>query len=82
MCVHFHLHSFDILVILYVFYTDCGAGIGRVSKNFLLHRAAHVDLVEQSPRLLNASAGYIGSDSARTTCICSNLQVGVFLWII
>lgn len=54
---------------------DCGAGIGRVAKNFLLPRSAHVDLVEQSPRLLNASASYIGSDSARTTCICSNLQV-------
>lgn len=53
---------------------DCGAGIGRVSKNFLLHRCSHVDLVEQSPRLLEASANYIGEDSSRTTCICTSLQ--------
>lgn len=39
---------------------DCGAGIGRVTKNFLLPRYARVDLVEQSRRLLNAAPRYIG----------------------
>lgn len=53
---------------------DCGAGIGRVSKFFLLNRFNHVDLIEQSPRLLDASAEYIGKDSVRTTKIVVGLQ--------
>ena len=31
---------------------DCGAGIGRVSKHFLLHTFDRVDLVEQNPAFL------------------------------
>ncbi|ORY29433.1 alpha N-terminal protein methyltransferase 1-like protein [Rhizoclosmatium globosum] len=31
---------------------DCGAGIGRVSKNFLLNVFKKVDLVEQNPKFL------------------------------
>jgi 16S rRNA G1207 methylase RsmC len=54
---------------------DCGAGIGRVTKHFLLPRFQHVDLVEQSPRLLQASAEYISPESVRTTCIEMGLQV-------
>lgn len=38
---------------------DCGAGIGRVTKSFLMHRFQHIDLVEQSPRLLNNSSKYL-----------------------
>ena len=54
---------------------DCGAGIGRVSKFLLLPRFKHVDLVEQSPRLLEASADYIGPpDNARTTAVLIGLQ--------
>lgn len=54
---------------------DCGAGIGRVSKHLLLPRFAHVDLVEQSPRLLASSAEYIGAvDAIRTDCIVAGLQ--------
>jgi len=53
---------------------DCGAGIGRVTKNFLLSRFAMVDLVEQSPRLLAASEAYIGEASVRTTRINIGLQ--------
>ena len=54
---------------------DCGAGIGRVSKHFLLSRFAHVDLIEQSPRLLASSAKYIGEpDCQRTTCVLLGLQ--------
>lgn len=55
---------------------DCGAGIGRVSKNLLLHRFARVDLIEQSPRLTNAAPTYIGADSSRAVYICLGLQVG------
>ncbi|GMF47425.1 unnamed protein product [Phytophthora fragariaefolia] len=41
---------------------DCGAGIGRVSKLLLLPMFDHVDLVEQSPRLLRAVPQYLGAD--------------------
>ncbi|CAM9338075.1 unnamed protein product, partial [Ectocarpus fasciculatus] len=54
--------------------SDCGAGIGRVSKNLLLPRCAHVDLVEQSPRLLRASAAYLGPDASRTSLLNIGLQ--------
>jgi predicted RNA methylase len=40
---------------------DCGAGIGRITKNLLLPRSKHVTLIDQSPGLLNASSSYIGS---------------------
>lgn len=39
------------------------AGIGRVAKNLLLPRCAVVDLVEQSPRLLNAAPAYLSNSS-------------------
>jgi protein N-terminal methyltransferase len=41
---------------------DCGAGIGRVSKLLLLPMFEHVDLVEQSPRLLRGVTQYLGAD--------------------
>lgn len=54
---------------------DCGAGIGRVSKHLLLHHFQHVDLIEQSPRLLQSSIGYIGApDAARTARVEVGLQ--------
>eukprot|EP01038_Epipyxis_sp_PR26KG_P007552 gene7552-10291_t len=53
---------------------DCGAGIGRVSKFFLLYRFSKVDLIEQSPRLLAAAHEYIGEDSKRISCIIQGLQ--------
>lgn len=54
---------------------DCGAGIGRVTKHLLLHRFQHVDIIEQSPRLLAAAPEYIGEMSSRATCIVQKLQV-------
>mmetsp|Transcript_5527 Transcript_5527/g.5703 ORF Transcript_5527/g.5703 Transcript_5527/m.5703 type:complete len:277 (-) Transcript_5527:60-890(-) len=53
---------------------DCGAGIGRVTKHFLLNRFEKVDLIEQSARLLASSAVYIGEESIRTTCVNIGLQ--------
>lgn len=53
---------------------DCGAGIGRVTKNLLLPRFAAVDLIEQSPRLLVAAPAYIGEGSERIRCINEGLQ--------
>ncbi|KAJ0397472.1 hypothetical protein P43SY_006156 [Pythium insidiosum] len=38
---------------------DCGAGIGRVTKSLLLPMFKHVDLVEQSERLLRGVPKYI-----------------------
>jgi protein N-terminal methyltransferase len=38
---------------------DCGAGIGRVTKNLLLPMFEKVDLLEQSPRLLAAAPAFI-----------------------
>jgi len=34
---------------------DCGAGIGRVSKDFLLSLFQHVDLVEPNPKFLQTA---------------------------
>jgi protein N-terminal methyltransferase len=41
--------------------TDCGAGIGRVTKHLLLPLFEKVDLLEQSPRLLAAAPAYLSS---------------------
>ncbi|KND01950.1 N-terminal protein methyltransferase [Spizellomyces punctatus DAOM BR117] len=44
---------------------DCGAGIGRVSKNFLLKAFDRVDLVEQNPKFLEeAEASFLGKEYA------------------
>ncbi|KAF4127687.1 AdoMet dependent proline di-methyltransferase [Phytophthora infestans] len=57
---------------------DCGAGIGRVSKLLLLPMFDHVDMVEQSPRLLRGVSQYLGADE--TLCVrvrdlyCMGLQ--------
>lgn len=55
---------------------DCGAGIGRITKNLLLPMFQHVDLVEQSPRLLAAAPAYIGvpPDSDRLSYLRIGLQ--------
>jgi protein N-terminal methyltransferase len=53
---------------------DCGAGIGRVTKNLLLPRFTSVDMIEQSPRLLGSAAAYIGEGSDRVIYINEGLQ--------
>ncbi|KAF1319863.1 N-terminal xaa-pro-lys n-methyltransferase 1 isoform x1, partial [Globisporangium splendens] len=57
---------------------DCGAGIGRVSKFLLLPTFKQVDLVEQSPRLLQSVPQYVGRNSSDTKRIrnlyCMGLQ--------
>ena len=57
---------------------DCGAGIGRVTKYLLLPRYKHVDMIEQSARLLQSSTEYIGADSIRTTQVTIGLQVCIY----
>jgi protein N-terminal methyltransferase len=58
---------------------DCGAGIGRITKNLLLPLAlqGQVDLVEQSQRLLAAAPAYIGvpPDCPQVNFILQGLQV-------
>jgi hypothetical protein len=60
---------------------DCGAGIGRVTKFLLLPRSAHVDLIEQSPRLLASAPEYIGipeSERHKVGLVEKGLQVSYF----
>jgi len=52
---------------------DCGAGIGRVTKHLLLPRFGVVDLVEQSPRLINSAPAYCG-EADRLNLITIGLQ--------
>jgi len=41
---------------------DCGAGIGRITKNLLKRHLATVDLVEQNKNFIEAAVKYIGED--------------------
>ncbi|TMW67327.1 hypothetical protein Poli38472_012443 [Pythium oligandrum] len=52
---------------------DCGAGIGRVTKNLLLPLFQRVDLIEQSERLLRGVPQYIGRDDAAALSRVRNL---------
>lgn len=54
---------------------DCGAGIGRVSKNLLLPLFQTVDMVELNQGFLDQAPDYIGDDFARVgNRFCSGLQ--------
>ncbi len=55
---------------------DCGAGIGRITKNLLLSMFQHVDLIEQSQRLLKGAPAYIGvpADSTQISFVLQGLQ--------
>mmetsp|Transcript_24964 Transcript_24964/g.78167 ORF Transcript_24964/g.78167 Transcript_24964/m.78167 type:complete len:316 (-) Transcript_24964:1430-2377(-) len=53
---------------------ECGAGIGRVVKGLLLDHFEKVELVEQSPRLLEAAPGYLGPWARRCTFTCLGMQ--------
>ncbi|CAL7949009.1 unnamed protein product [Xylocopa violacea] len=47
------------------FALDCGAGIGRITKNLLLHHFKHVDLVEQNINFLEAAKSYLKNYTSR-----------------
>ena len=55
---------------------ECGAGIGRLTKGLMLPLGIQgCDLVETSPRLINAAPDYIGEhDASRCRFICEGLQ--------
>ncbi|XP_045772920.1 N-terminal Xaa-Pro-Lys N-methyltransferase 1-like [Maniola jurtina] len=44
---------------------DCGAGIGRVSKNLLMPYFQKVDLVEQDEKFINTAKRLIGANNAK-----------------
>ncbi|KAG7187952.1 hypothetical protein KM043_013914 [Ampulex compressa] len=44
---------------------DCGAGIGRITKNLLIRYFKHVDLVEQNPKFLEFARSYLDQCSTR-----------------
>ncbi|XP_076234947.1 N-terminal methyltransferase [Calliopsis andreniformis] len=48
-----------------MFALDCGAGIGRITKNLLLNHFKHVDLVEQNSKFLEVAKTCLKSYSAR-----------------
>ncbi|OWZ19040.1 hypothetical protein PHMEG_0006764 [Phytophthora megakarya] len=53
---------------------DCGTGIGRVTKLLLLPMFEHVDVVEQSPRLLRGVPQYVGDETKVRDLYCMGLQ--------
>ncbi|XP_015191261.1 PREDICTED: N-terminal Xaa-Pro-Lys N-methyltransferase 1 [Polistes dominula] len=53
---------------------DCGAGIGRVTKNLLLKYFENVDLLEQNPKFIESAKTYLESNISRIGFHCSALQ--------
>ena len=63
----------DLLLLLT---SDCGAGIGRVTKRLLLPLFASVDMVEQNGDFLEKSEAYLGIAGERVERrIIKGLQV-------
>ncbi|KOX68799.1 Alpha N-terminal protein methyltransferase 1A [Melipona quadrifasciata] len=56
------------------FALDCGAGIGRITKNLLLNYFKHVDLVEQNLKFLEVARTCLKSYSTR---ICNYYPIGL-----
>lgn len=48
-----------------MFALDCGAGIGRITKNLLIKHFKHVDLVEQNPKFLEVAKISLENYSSR-----------------
>jgi len=48
-----------------VFALDCGAGIGRITRNLLIKFFKHVDLVEQNPKFLEVAKISLENYSSR-----------------
>ncbi|XP_015607809.1 alpha N-terminal protein methyltransferase 1 [Cephus cinctus] len=44
---------------------DCGAGIGRITKNLLVKHFKQVDLVEQNPKFLEAAKTYLDTCASK-----------------
>ena len=69
-----HTYSFPSLFFLPC--TDCGSGIGRVTKRLLLPLFTAVDMVEQNETFLEKSKLYLGEPGGRVERrIAKGLQV-------
>lgn len=55
---------------------DCGAGIGRITKNVLLKFFEKVDLLDSCEKFLKESRNFIGAEEydQRVSTICTPLQ--------
>eukprot|EP00096_Caligus_rogercresseyi_P003800 TRINITY_DN1745_c0_g1_i1.p1 TRINITY_DN1745_c0_g1~~TRINITY_DN1745_c0_g1_i1.p1 ORF type:complete len:229 (-),score=47.87 TRINITY_DN1745_c0_g1_i1:2-688(-) len=53
---------------------DCGAGIGRISRNLLSKHFMKVDIVEQSPKFLEQAKIYCGNSDRIEGFTCAGLQ--------
>lgn len=53
---------------------DCGAGIGRITKNLLLNHFQKVDLVEQNPVFVEQARASLESHENMGTFFCAGLQ--------
>ena len=53
---------------------DCGAGIGRISKNLLQHHFQAVDLVEQNQGFLDKAKENLKESKKAGNFFCSGLQ--------
>nr|ACO14590.1 Phosphoethanolamine N-methyltransferase [Caligus clemensi] len=53
---------------------DCGAGIGRISRNLLSKQFMRVDIVEQCPKFLEKAKVYCESSERIVGFTCSGLQ--------
>jgi len=52
---------------------DCGAGIGRITRNLLKKHFSTVDLVEQNKKFIQKAVDYVGADH-QGQFICCGLQ--------
>ena len=93
-CTLLHAHvckkHFECLVcnvkgfLFQLFYLDCGAGIGRVTKNLLLPLFDTVDMVEQNPDFLEKAKDYLVSlvsfrSVTHLSCHQSGVEINVIL---
>ncbi|CAB4056684.1 NTMT1 [Lepeophtheirus salmonis] len=53
---------------------DCGAGIGRISRNLLSKHFTNVDIVEQCPKFIEKAKKYCGSEEKIENFTCTGLQ--------
>ena len=66
-----------VKLMTWFFFSDCGAGIGRVSKRLLLPLFNTVDMEEQNPAFLKKAEEYLVS-----VLLCSSLRYSMCIYIV